>query len=334
MLLIDSLLRFPTIIGLLFCAILLLRDHDWTLPTIIGALLAISLSALFLDDAPAALSLPPKLGAVANIISIPNLALLWWFARALLDDNFKLGALEWVGFLLLSIGNMPFLYRPSMGGLNLIFNALTLAVPIHLAFLIVTGWRNDLIQQRRQFRLLLLCWVFVGIFIILIMEDANSSSNIKSLVRVALTFPPVWLVILVSTRMHTTANIAAPKRQIWNTSPIGEAHFPALKRLMGVIESDKIYLDATLTISVLSKKCGVSEYQMRNLINGHLGSTNFSTFINSYRINEAKVRLMQSPEPITSVALDCGFQTLSTFNRAFRKIEGLTPSEFRLQHSK
>ena len=335
MLLVDALLRLPTVVGLLFFAVLLLRDEEWTLTTLIGALLALSLSALFLSNAPAALALPFQPRIVAEVLAVPNLALLWWFGRSLLDDDFQLGLLEWTGFLLLSAGNLPLppeyavisVFSANWG--TFAFNALAFAVPAHLAFLAVTGWSNDLIQRRRRFRLFLLGWLIIGLSIILLVEDGDAPEHILALVRMAVTFPAVWLIILVSTQLRSDTGLTARARQIRKPLARDSAQNAALKRLMQAIESDLVYLDATLTIPELSKKCGVTEYQMRNLINGHLGFSNFSAFLNAYRIEEAKRRLTLSDEAITTIALDCGFQTLSTFNRAFRKIEGQAPTNYR-----
>ena len=258
--------------------------------------------------------------------------MLWWFGRALLDDNFQLGLFEWVVFLFLTLGNLPLL--PEQIGLrsdwrDVAFSALALAVPVHLVCLAITGWRNDLIFQRRRFRLFLLGWLIIGLSIILLVEDANATEHIQSLVRMMLTFPVVWFVIFASTQMRPAIDLSKRRDKIWQTSEIGSAQSAALKRLMHTIETDLIYLDATLTLSALSKTCGVSEYQMRNLINGHLGFTNFPEFLNSYRINAAKRQLAHSNEQVTTIALDCGFKTLSTFNRAFKKIEGITPTTYR-----
>ena len=55
----------------------------------------------------------------------------------------------------------------------------------------------------------------------------------------------------------------------------------------------------------------------------------FCDYINSLRINYS-VRLMESKErSISEVALSCGFSTIRSFNRAFRKIFGCTPREYR-----
>jgi len=328
MLLLDTLLRFPTIVGLLFFGVLLLRDEKWSLITRIGFSLAISLSALFLSNAPLALALPEIPYKISLIIAAPNLALLWWFGRSLLDDNFQLGAVEWIGFLLLSLNNLPFLME-LLGGhanwVNVGLNALSLAVPAHLTFLAIAGWRDDLVRKRRTFRLLLLLWLIAGLAVILILEDSGASEPVKSLIRLALTFPAIWYLIITSTRMQAPFGLSAQTPEQLRQN----ANDPALERLMHLIEVDQIYLDASLSLTTLAKTCGLSEYQLRNLINGHLGYANFPAFLNVYRIGEARQRLAQTDEPITNIALDCGYKTLSTFNRAFLRIAGVTPTAYR-----
>ncbi len=332
MLLFDTLLRLPTVVGLLFFTVLILRDEERSLQTLIAVSFAISLSALLLSNAPAALALPHKSWIAAKVLAVPNLALLWWFGRSLLDDDFKLGLLEWAGFVLLCMSNLPHLPEKIGFGTGwgiFMFDALGFAVPVHLAFLAITGWRDDLIQQRRHFRIALLVWLVVALSIILLMEHRSGPEPILSLVRMGLTFPAVWLVILVSTQMHPSASLMSPSRPIKKPPAPNSVRSAALKRLLHAIESDKVYLDATLTIIALSKTCGVTEYQMRKLINEHLGFANFSEFLNTYRIDEAKYQLIHSEQPITSIALSCGFQTLSTFNRAFQKIQEQTPTDYR-----
>ena len=76
----------------------------------------------------------------------------------------------------------------------------------------------------------------------------------------------------------------------------------------------------------------MSSYRLRSFINKTLGHTNFSTYINSFRIEEIK-QAFASPEndhiPILTIALNHGFNSLSPFNRAFKQVEGITPKEFR-----
>jgi AraC-like DNA-binding protein len=106
----------------------------------------------------------------------------------------------------------------------------------------------------------------------------------------------------------------------------------AYERLMAAMETDKVYLDPELTVSRLAAKIGLPDHQLRSLINQTLGHRNFSSFINGYRLSYAKT-LLADPQsariPILTIAYDSGFQTLSTFNRAFRADRGEAPSDYR-----
>jgi AraC-like DNA-binding protein len=55
----------------------------------------------------------------------------------------------------------------------------------------------------------------------------------------------------------------------------------------------------------------------------------FSDFLNEVRIGFAKKLLQQSDLPITQIALECGYTNISYFNRSFKKINNITPKEYR-----
>jgi AraC-like DNA-binding protein len=76
----------------------------------------------------------------------------------------------------------------------------------------------------------------------------------------------------------------------------------------------------------------VQEYRLRRLINQSLHYRNFNQFLNHYRIEEAARRLLDPAEehiPISSIALDVGYASLSSFNKAFKDTHGVTPSTWR-----
>jgi AraC-like DNA-binding protein len=71
---------------------------------------------------------------------------------------------------------------------------------------------------------------------------------------------------------------------------------------------------------------------VRRAINQGLGYRNFSAFPNHYRVEQAKEVLSdpaQTTLPVLTVAMDCGFQSLGPFNRAFKVETGMTPTRFR-----
>lgn len=102
------------------------------------------------------------------------------------------------------------------------------------------------------------------------------------------------------------------------------------EKLKMVMVRDKPFLDNTLTIRLLAEQLEISTHQLSQVINAVLKQT-YPDLINYYRIEEAK-RLLASPEykeKILSVAFDVGYSNKATFNIAFKKNTGLSPSDFR-----
>jgi len=82
----------------------------------------------------------------------------------------------------------------------------------------------------------------------------------------------------------------------------------------------------------LAQRLGIPEYKLRRLINQRLGYRNFNVFLNNHRIEESKAALAdpaQAEVPIITIAMDAGFQSLGPFNRAFKALTGVTPTEYR-----
>jgi AraC-like DNA-binding protein len=100
------------------------------------------------------------------------------------------------------------------------------------------------------------------------------------------------------------------------------------------MEDDKLYREHGLGIGDLAAKLGVPEHQLRALINKGLGYRNFAAFLNQYRLAEAKAALAdpeQARTPILTIAMDVGYASLATFNRAFKSEEATTPSQYRAE---
>lgn len=102
-----------------------------------------------------------------------------------------------------------------------------------------------------------------------------------------------------------------------------------LRRLAALMDKESLYADKGLNIAQLSGRLGISRNQLSELINGRIG-LNFRNYINSLRVEAAKLRLSADPgESIMDIALSCGFSGKSTFNSAFVKLTGATPREWR-----
>jgi AraC-like DNA-binding protein len=107
---------------------------------------------------------------------------------------------------------------------------------------------------------------------------------------------------------------------------------PALTSRVTAAMEDGIWREEGLTIGALAARLSVPEHRLRRVINGGLGHRNFSSFINTARIEAAKQRLRDPSEcgtTVLEIAYDVGFASLGPFNRAFRTETGQSPTEYR-----
>jgi len=111
-------------------------------------------------------------------------------------------------------------------------------------------------------------------------------------------------------------------------------HYDLLDKLKNALETEKRYLDANLTITLLAKELHTNREYLSRTINRIFGTT-FTDYINEYRVKSA----IQLFEDIISgtvhnctmlqAAKNTGFKSTSTFNPAFKRRIGVTPSEYK-----
>jgi AraC-like DNA-binding protein len=105
------------------------------------------------------------------------------------------------------------------------------------------------------------------------------------------------------------------------------------QKLERIMQEEKPYLNAELTLHDLSALLNVSKPELTYLLNAHIGK-NFFTYVNEYRL-KAVIRRLENPDydhlTIMAIAYDCGFNSKSTFNSLFKQFTGQTPSEFKKQ---
>lgn len=83
-----------------------------------------------------------------------------------------------------------------------------------------------------------------------------------------------------------------------------------------------------LKVSMLADKCHISETHFRRIFSSYMDVSPLE-YINLVRIQAACEYLKKTDRQIAEVAHDCGFPTLSTFNRNFRQVMGMAPHEWR-----
>ncbi len=101
-----------------------------------------------------------------------------------------------------------------------------------------------------------------------------------------------------------------------------------VKKIMKAIEEDQIFLSPDISLSEFATRLRTNTSVLSATINQHFGK-NFNDFINYYRViafQEAIKKPSNQHLTLLAVALDCGFNSKATFNRAYKKVTGNAPS--------
>lgn len=97
----------------------------------------------------------------------------------------------------------------------------------------------------------------------------------------------------------------------------------------------KPYLNPDLTLPQLAGELDIPSYHLSQVINKNIGQ-NFFDFINHYRIEEVKSKIIHPDYhkySVLGIAFEAGFNSKSAFNRVFKNITGQTPTQFKKQQS-
>lgn len=101
--------------------------------------------------------------------------------------------------------------------------------------------------------------------------------------------------------------------------------------LIELMEKEKMFKDQNLSLVKISEHLQIPRQYISEILNVHM-ETNFQDFLNSYRI-EAFIKCLKSEEykhyNLLGIAKEVGFNSKATFNATFKKIKGMTPSEFK-----
>ena len=102
-----------------------------------------------------------------------------------------------------------------------------------------------------------------------------------------------------------------------------------------LMEQEKLFKKIDLTLDNLSDRLQISSGYLSQIIK-EKEQKNFFDFINTYRVEAVKEKLLDKDYQnytILGVAMECGFNSKSTFNAVFKKFTGDTPSAYKKQHS-
>lgn len=338
----ETALRLAVIGQEILLAAVFMASRGNLIARVSGALLLLSVAAyLLISDT----VLREQITALLPVLTLFAIAVpfcLWSFARAVFEAPWPS---KWLvsGFVLLGISVWGFYlgqsyFEPGLwpiadGGLHVA----SLVAVGHALFMAAGGRPDDLVERRRRFRVAFIAIVGVQVAAVLMVEfflpePGPSWLDLLNVSAIAVLTIALAVPLL---RLDPEFFALAPASDVEGTPAEIDTLKPAesvLKMALSKTMSEGAFRQSGLTIRSLAEQLKSPEHQLRKLINGHLGYRNFSAFLNSHRIPEAK-RLLSDPNqvrtPVLTIALDLGYGSLGPFNRAFKTTTGMTPTEFR-----
>ena len=105
-------------------------------------------------------------------------------------------------------------------------------------------------------------------------------------------------------------------------------------RLLALMETASPHLRGDLTLQDLADALGVTPHNLTEVLSTQLGQS-FYDFVNGRRVGEVQARLLDpafAEWTVLAIGMEAGFNAKSSFNAAFRRHAGTTPSQYRQQH--
>lgn len=266
--------------------------------------------------------------------------LLKWYVMGMTYASFKLPknyGLEFIPFVLAFVMSL-FITKEAFENdkwVIIVLASVLIFIYLHFAFYIFLAWRvvknvksNYKKAQQTKSQKAILDWLsllLIGFVLIWITYFLNIIDDAVPYIIGPIVYSIVIYFLSYKAFQLKVTDIDGSVFKIENDNT---QLFDEISKL---IVDDKLYLESTLSLAGVSKFVGKSTQKTSSVINEH-AKRNFNDFINYYRIQDAKKMLSNIENEkftISSIAYDTGFSSISSFNSAFKKFEGVTPSSFR-----
>ncbi|MEO9467617.1 helix-turn-helix domain-containing protein [Parasphingorhabdus sp.] len=332
---IDTTIRLLTIGGqMMMIAILLISRTRTDLKiSLFGVLVGAS---AYLVNSSIALSPPQPWRMLVDFTSVSTTIWAWIFAHQLFERSIRRPLLIVAPLMLAifwAVGNaMPDTRWFTYYAIHL----LSLALVAHLIFIAVNGRADDLIERRRRIRTILPIFVGLQVGGVLTYEIIFGTAEYQPGISAMNAMFIMFLVLGAGMALFVAEQDIFSRANVEEQTPNPKSNLSPSEsvlhdKLMQAMD-EGVYRTSSLTITMLADHLDTPEHRLRALINRQLGHRNFSSFLNGYRVNEAKAMLADRDLvdlPILTIAMDLGYGSLAPFNRAFRSETGITPSDFR-----
>lgn len=283
--------------------------------------------------------------------------LIWFYVRSLVNANFRLRRSDLLHFLPVALQALlyitltfssyrtkynfwenihkPFTYRLEFDG-----TWLSLMIYLSLSFRLVVRYQSWLKDNYSETSLIRLNWlkVLLGALIVVCVQwliEVMLRDGLQVYFQYDYSVQLLGMLVLMlgagGLRQSSLAQITYQPPPKEDLSTPFQADPMVMERLTTAMQTDRLYLNPTLTLAELSATLKLSPRVVSKHINAGLGIS-FSDYVNRYRVAEVKRRLGNGDlQKLTllGIALESGFNSKTSFNRIFKEMEGIAPSDFK-----
>ena len=100
------------------------------------------------------------------------------------------------------------------------------------------------------------------------------------------------------------------------------------RRIAEVVRNMDEHADAPHSLGALAAAAGLSRFHFLRTFRHTIGMSPHQ-YLLTLRMRRVATRLIETPDAVSAIALDAGFNDLSTFNRRFRRLFGVSPLQYR-----
>lgn len=177
----------------------------------------------------------------------------------------------------------------------------------------------------------------VSVFLIWVAYFLHFPLRLGSYINGAVIYSLViYFVIYQWVRLNKKKGTLHAVRKQTNSQVNGRLLEELAGEIVQKIIQEELYKTPDLTVKKLARFLNIQDYKLSEIINQQF-SQNFSDFINHFRVREA-CRLLTDPDynylTIAGIANEVGYNSISVFNTAFKKIMNQTPSQYKKNSSR
>ncbi len=186
-----------------------------------------------------------------------------------------------------------------------------------------TGWRKTI---ARGFGGLMVLYILESIWMVVDFASVNEIVLVNATLYNMYCF--VFILIAIKQIMTRPEVFSHMRIRIPYTRERIKGTTSELDWITSYVVAQKAFKNPDLTREVVRRETGVTVHRISEIINAEFAK-NFNEWLNDHRIHEAKILLRESQMSIKEIYFEVGFNTKSSFNGAFKKRTGETPSAFR-----